>query len=205
MCSVNFSDIRAQAYTYLGLHGIQEDGDTDALIQECLAKLQEMQHFRYLHKIFTDVPAFLQKPPYTEFLGGCSGVILCATSLGGEVDDYIRYLSRTDMAKSVVAGAAASALIEYLADEHEKTLGENLTYRFCPGYGGSSVEDLKPLFALLQPEKIGITLSANCFMLPEKSMAGIIGIGKRVRKSCENCCMLPHCALRKDGQRCYKE
>ncbi len=203
MSSVNYSEIKPQIYNYLGFHNIAPDSVTDEMITECLRELENVVHFRYIHRIFETPPEFLKAEPYREFLSGCTGVILSVTTLGAETDKRIKYLARTDMTKSVISDAAASAYLEYLSDMHEKTLGDNLTYRFCPGYGGSSVTDLKHIFKLLQPEKIGVTVSDTCFMLPEKTMAGVLGIGKSCAKTCKGCFMLPDCNYLKEGTRCY--
>lgn len=200
---MNFFEIRDRAYTYLGYGGVTASEETDAAIRSCLAELEKIVHFRYLHKIFVAPPDFLLKEPYLAFLHGCEGVILCATTLGAEADRRIKTLARVDMASAVVWNAVAAAVLEQLADAHEKTLGDTLTYRFCPGYGGSSVHDLPALFDLLHPEKIGITLTDSLYMLPEKSMAGILGIGKRARKSCKDCLVSTHCVYKKEGKTCY--
>lgn len=200
---MNFSEIKSQIYSYLGFHGVGQDTKTDALIEECLVELESLVRFKYLYEYFSALPEFLQKQPYLTFFGGCSQVILSVMTLGAEADKRIKYLSRTDMTKSVVADACASALLEKLSDEYEKTLGENLTYRFCPGYGGSDVSDIKYIFDALKPERIGVTLGKNMYMLPSKSMAGIIGVGKRVKKTCGQCVVKAHCAYRKEGRRCY--
>ena len=130
-------------------------------------------------------------------------MMLSVMTLGAEVDRRINRLFRTDMTRAVVLDACASAYLEARSDEYERGLGGSLTYRFCPGYGESPVTDLRQIFDLLHPEKIGVSLSESCFMLPSKSMAGIIGIGKTVQKTCEGCFMLPHCKYREDGKRCY--
>lgn len=203
MCSASFSELKKSIYSYLGFRGVGESAQTDALIASCLAELDEVQQFNCLAKIYRTPPAFLQKQPYRSFLEGCTAVILSVTTLGAETDRRIKRLARTDVAKSIVFDACASALLEYLADRRESRLGENLTYRFCPGYGGSDVRDIAYIFELLHPEKIGVTLLDTGYMLPSKSMAGVIGAGKRSRKSCGNCFMLPHCQYRKEGARCY--
>ena len=92
--------------------------------------------------------------------------------------------------------------MEQRSNEYEKTLGE-LSFRFCPGYGGSDVADLKEIFTLLQPEKIGITLSENYYMLPSKTMAGVLAVGGGAQKKCGNCILLDRCRYRKEGTRCY--
>lgn len=203
MCSPSFSDIKPQIYNYLGFKGVQPSPETDSLILSCYAEVEKTARFNYLYKAFDAIPEFLRKPPYADFLSGTTGVILCAMTIGADIDRLTRRYSRTDMTRSVIFDACASAYLEARADGYEKTIAENLTYRFCPGYGGSSVDDLKHIFALIHPEKIGITLNENSFMLPSKSMAGIIGIGKSVQKSCENCFMRGNCRYREEGRRCF--
>lgn len=200
---MNFSDLKPQIYNYLGFRGVTESPETDETIRAVLSTLEGTVQFNYLYKSFETAPAFLQKPPYEEFLKGCKGVILSVMTLGAGVDRKINQLSRTDMSRAIVYDACASAYLEARSDEYEKSLGNALTYRFCPGYGGSDVSDIKYIFELLCPEKIGVTLNENFFMLPSKSMAGVIGIGKSTKKTCEGCFMLPHCRYREDGRTCY--
>ena len=200
---MNFSDIKPQIYSYLGFRGVPASDETDAMIESCLSELEGIAQFRYLYKSFGAVPEFLEKQPYNEFLQGCDGVILSVMTLGASVDRRINQLSRTDMTRAVILDSCASAYLEKCSDEYEHNIADNLTYRFCPGYGGSSVEDLKNIFELLRPEKIGVALNDSNFMLPSKSMAGVIGIGKKTKKSCEGCFMLPHCKYREEGGRCY--
>ena len=200
---MNYSDFTAQAYSYLGFRGMGASSETDALILNCLSEIEKAAQFNYLYRSFDTPPAFLQKEPYLAFLKGTKGVILSVMTLGAGVDRLIKKASRADMVRAVVLDACASAYLECKSDEYEKMLGDNLTYRFCPGYGGSSVEDLKEIFALLHPEKIGISLNDSNFMLPSKSMAGVIGIGKQTKKSCGDCFMLPHCKFREGGRTCY--
>lgn len=200
---MNSSDLKKQIYAYLGFHGVGQSDETDRQIESCLSELELIGQFNYLYRFFECVPDFLQKSPYIEFLEGCNGVILSVMTLGAETDRKIKLLSRTNMALGVVMDACASAYLEYRSDEFEKSIGDNLTYRFCPGYGGSSVSDLRDIFTLLRPERIGVTLNESNFMLPTKSMAGVIGVGKHKEKSCGSCILLGHCKYREDGIRCY--
>ena len=203
MCSLSFSDIKPQIYNYLGFKGVQPSPETDELILSCFTEVEQTAQFNYLYKAYTTPPDFLTKPPYAGFLSGTTGVILSAMTIGAEIDRRIRKLTRTDLTKAIVLDACSGAYLEARADEYEKTIADNLTYRFCPGYGGSSTDDLKHIFRLLCPEKIGMTLNESNFMLPSKSMAGIIGIGKSVKKTCDDCFMLPNCRYREEGKRCY--
>ena len=200
---MNFSDFKAQVYSYLGFKGMGASDDTDALIEECLTEIERCAQFNYLYRAYDELPAFLNKEPYRSFLSGTKGAIVSVMTLGAWVDRLISRASRADMARAAVLDAVSSAYLELKSDEYERTLGDDLSYRFCPGYGGSSVEDLKEIFALLHPEKIGVTLSESNFMLPSKSMAGVIGIGTQRKRRCGDCFMLAHCKFREDGRTCF--
>ena len=200
---MNFSEIKLSVYTYLGYKGVDFDENIDKMIENCLCELEKIVQFRYVYKAFESAPAFLLKEPYIDFLSGSSSVILVATTLGAEVDRRIKYLGKVDVQKSLVTDACASALLEYLADGYEKKFGDERTYRFCPGYGGSEIYDIKYIFELIKPQSIGITLLDSNLMLPMKSMAGIIGVGKKLQKTCKNCINLSACAFRKEGKTCY--
>ena len=158
--------------------------ETDALIGECLEELKTLAHFRYVYRLFDTPPEFLCVQPYTDYLRGSSGVIVAVMTLGGETDRRIKFYERTDAARAIVLDACANAYLEELSDDYERRLHPDLSYRFCPGYGGSSVNDLKEIFRILKPEKIGLSLTESNYMLPCKSMAGVIAVGNSAQKTC---------------------
>ena len=199
------SSLERRVRSYLGFKGMESDPTTEKVIAECLAEVKEAGQFRYFYRIFDELPDFLRADPYAGFLSGCNKVILSITTLGAEVDRRVKVLSRTDLVKSLVFDACASAYLEELADDFEKGLGDDLTYRFCPGYGGSQMSDIRHIFTLVRPEKSGVTLTEEGYMLPLKSMAGIIGVGKKMHKNCGNCMMHSHCEYLKEGVTCWTE
>ena len=199
---MNSSDLEKNILTYLGFHG-EANEETRARIKDILPRVIAAARFRRSEGRFTALPFFLQREPYLKFLSGCHSVVLEAVTLGGEVDLLIRRLSKEDMLSGFVADACASALLEAYADDAEEALGEERTYRFCPGYGGSDVKDVKYILESVKAEKIGITLSESGLMLPQKSMAGFVGLGKRTKKSCGACMLKEHCAYRKEGKVCF--
>lgn len=145
----------------------------------------------------------MRKAPYEEFLRGCKGAVLCLTTLGAEVDRKLKRLARTDMTAAVLYDACASAALEARADEYEACFGTPRTYRFCPGYGGSELSDVRHIYAALRGERIGVTVGADCYMLPSKSMAGIIGLGKAAVKRCGDCILRAHCGYLRENRLCY--
>lgn len=204
MNSSEFETLRPRIYNYLGFHKMGRSPETDALVADCVAELEKTARFRYIYTVEETVPGFLKKPPYSEFLEGASGVMISAMTLGIEVDKKINRLFHTDVSRGAAMDASASAYLEYLSDKKERELGAGGP-RFCPGYGGSSVSDLKFIFEILHPEKIGITLNESDFMLPSKSMAGIIALGKEGRLSCRGCFMAGSCEFLKEGKTCFDQ
>lgn len=200
---MNFLKLKKSVYAYLGFHSVAPEESTDAEIDNGIKEVEKLAHFRYSYKYFETPPSFLNKQPYTAYLKDSTGVILSVMTLGGEIDRRINIYGKTDKRKAVIFDACASALLEELSDEYERQIADNLSYRFCPGYGGSGVEDLQFIFGILQPEKIGVSLTESGYMLPCKSMAGIIAVGGKHKKNCGRCVLKEHCLYIKEGTTCY--
>ncbi len=201
---MNCSEWRRAACAYLGCRG-EPSADLLARVDACLDEAYSLAHFAYIGKTYTALPAWLHKQPYLGFLAGCTGCVLEAMTLGSEVERRVRALMTTDPARAVVLDACASALVELLGDDRERELfGEERTPRFCPGYGGSDVADNAWLFRELSPERIGMQLLPSGMMAPQKSMAGIVGLGKRGQRACGACMLRPTCNFLKEGTRCFR-
>ena len=203
MNSSEYEFLKPQILNYLGFRGADGDPGVEEMIKACLKEVEEAAQFNCLYKFFDAPPEFLNAEPYREFLLDSKGVIVTASTLGISADRLVKRLFVSDPAKAAVADCCASAYIEFLSNRFEKTLGDDLSYRFCPGYGGSSVNDIKYIFDILHPEKIGMELTPSMFMLPSKSLAGVIAVGKRAEKSCRDCFMAKSCHYLKEGKRCY--
>lgn len=112
-----------------------------------------------------------------------------------------------DILKSYIADTLGSIIAEKSADAMERVLETALesdslrhTNRYSPGYCGWHVSQQKLLFSLFEDEKpCGVTLTDSSLMLPIKSVSGVIGIGKDVRKLDYTCglCSLESCFRRK--------
>ena len=75
-----------------------------------------------------------------------------------------------------------------------------LSSRCSPGYAGCKLANQAGIFALLEPEKIGVTLSSGLMMIPEKTVSGIIGVSDRPFPSepstCDRCTLRETCKSR---------
>lgn len=132
--------------------------------------------------------------------------IFICTAGQGFSDFSGKYNKEGDYLKGYIVDTMGSVVVEksmdFIQSELEKqvqTEGMKITNRYSPGYCNWSVDYQKQLFSLLPPLACGITLSASCLMIPVKSVSGIIGIGRNVRKSSYSCdiCNNPRCIYRK--------
>ena len=127
----------------------------------------------------------LESQNLAEFLKGSSEVLLMGSTAGQPIMDAIEKVSKDgDLTRAVVYNAAASEL----ADEalswlmvyfRHQLRRENLGLdyrRFSAGYGDLAIENQKKFWELLKLDQIGVSITENFFLLPEKSVTAISGI-----------------------------
>ncbi len=124
----------------------------------------------------------------------------------GPTEQYKMYWKNNEPLKAYFTDRLGSIAVEkamdIFQDQLEKEMNDEklfITNRYSPGYCGWSVKEQAKLFALLPDRPCGITLTPSSLMLPEKSISGVIGIGKEVRFSAYSChlCELSTCVYRK--------
>ncbi|WP_296877786.1 vitamin B12 dependent methionine synthase [Thomasclavelia sp.] len=207
--------IKETALKYLGYQNQMLDATTNRLLDEGLTELEQFP-FKYMFKTYhlrkyplmiEELGISLDYPDLVDLFAACSQVVVCACTLGIELDKRLRYYSLIDMTKMTIMDALSSAYLEFKADEFEakQDFGSH-TYRFCPGYGSVPLELNHLLANALQCDKhIGLTVLPDHLLLPQKSMIGLIGIGEnKDQKHCFSCSLKNNCIYRKRGQRCYK-
>ena len=200
----NYSDLINLCYAYIGYKKENKDLYIENKVLEAIKELENISQFKYIYVEYTNLLPFLNKEPYLKFLKGSKSYFICDTTLGVLVDKRISLLSKIDMPYMVIFNSCAAAYLEYLADNYEyNNLGDDISYRFCPGYGGSSVKDLLELKKYLRIDKIGIQLFDSGMMLPEKSMIGIVAKNKNLEKSCDGCILNNDCKYKKEGRKCF--
>lgn len=102
----------------------------------------------------------------------------------------------------VIGSEAVESAADLMQDDLEKELiisGLNITNRFSPGYCGWNVSEQHKLFSLIPYNFCGIRLTESALMDPIKSVSGIIGIGKNVRRLPYTCsiCDMKDCIYRR--------
>jgi cobalamin-dependent methionine synthase I len=131
---------------------------------------------------------------------------------GEEFETFQKRLkTEGDMVRVFIADALGSVIAEKCADQMELTLQESIdklgwkhTNRFSPGYCGWHVSEQQKLFPLFDGHTCGITLTESSLMVPIKSVSGIIGLGREVRKLDYTCglCTFEKCYKRKKKISC---
>ncbi len=166
--------------------------------------VEKVSYFQYVYAEFSRRLDFLQQKDYADYLQNSERYLLCATTLGIQVDRQLQRLQLENMAFAVVFDAVAGIFLEEAADDFESHLPfSNRSFRFCPGYGGTSLLDNKVIADYVQAKKIGITFLDSGLMVPSKSMTGVIRLGGESRKSCAGCIAASDCAFRRRGTTCY--
>jgi len=118
-------------------------------------------------------------------LRGCSQAVMFGITLGEELTTQTKKLfAAGNSADGVIFDAVGSESVEAAADKLELYLRQQFMrlhlalnpMRFSPGYGNWAITAQQDFFRLLPMEKIGMTLSLQMFMRPEKSITAVIGI-----------------------------
>lgn len=233
--------LREETLRYLRYTDQVLSDEQNALIDTAIAEVLEYAAPRTVHRVFTlhekdgllgiDAEIDLHYPDIQRLLTGCGSCLLIAGTLGVPLDQKMRYYSRFDMTRYVIMDAAASALVEETCDTLQESLPFSpYTFRFSPGYGDVPLSLQKQLLQVLDAgRRIGLTLTPNMLMLPQKSISGIVGIGKNNRtgeetrddnehddvdgnrhgmesqkRTCNNCRRYNNCEYRRNNTVCYQ-
>lgn len=113
----------------------------------------------------------------------CPEAVAFIVSLGPAVDELIAGAPR--LADAYLLDTIASAAAEKVADSFHRGVraalapGEDLSFRYSPGYCDWPLAGQDVLFSLVPGGEAGVTLSSHRLMQPRKSVSGLIGIGSR--------------------------
>lgn len=116
------------------------------------------------------------------------------------------YQQNGDFLEAFIVESIGSATVENAMDNIQRALeadmqkeGEKITNRYSPGYCDWKLSGQQALFRAIGTHPTGITLTESCLMQPIKSVSGIIGIGKEVKKRPYGCaiCNSKTCTYRK--------
>jgi hypothetical protein len=134
-------------------------------------------------------------------------VFVC--TIGSGMENWVNQLLQTDdYFKGYLVDTFASELVDAAMDVIQSQLEEGMekqglkiTNRFSPGYCGWLVSEQHKLFSLFPKNFCGITLTNSALMIPLKSISGIIGIGRTIKKKAYPCkfCDMQNCVYRRNS------
>jgi hypothetical protein len=216
---IPFSEIelsREEIIKEIGYKDTLPDDTISGTIDRLLALLKKTVQPRYVYQIVegeiegTSVhilnEAFHTGPTITHLLEKSSAFALFAATAGVEFEQILQEYKQTEdivvnYLLDVMGTCIAEKTGDYLEQKLEEEIGAELlhTHRFSPGYCNWHLTEQRKIFSLLGNRPCGITLSDVCLMLPVKSISGIIGIGKEVKRKQYACqyCELETCYKRK--------
>jgi len=155
----------------------------------------------------------LRSKSLCEFLEGADQCVIMSATLGPRIDSRMGILQLTNMSMAYLFDLVCLHYLEMKLDAWESNFrkvveGESkfLTQRFSPGYGDLPLETQGEVLDYLDAQKrIGIELTGNFLMIPQKSVTAILGISedpfKRSYSRCDACLRRENCKTR-GGKHC---
>jgi hypothetical protein len=118
----------------------------------------------------------------------CSQVAIFVVTIGKYLEETTAQLAKDGLIlQATVLDAIGSDAVEKVADfvqdrikEIAEAQGLVTSQRFSPGYCDWNVGQQRILFYALNGNTLGIRLTGECLMVPQKSISGIIGIGSSI-------------------------
>jgi len=123
-----------------------------------------------------------------QLLEHCHQVAIFLVTIGKYLEETTSQLAKDGLIlQATVLDAIGSDAVERLADfaqdkikEIAEAQGLVTSRRFSPGYCDWNIGQQRMLFYALTGNTLGIRLTGECLMIPQKSISGIIGIGPSI-------------------------
>jgi len=121
----------------------------------------------------------------TKLLEHCQQVAMFLVTIGEYLEETTSQLTKDGLVlQATVLDAIGSGAVEKVADfvqdkikEIAEAQGLVTSQRFSPGYCDWNIGQQRMLFYALAGNTLGVRLTGDCLMIPQKSISGIIGIG----------------------------
>ena len=206
--TLTYDDLRitpANLYKQMGYHDVLPDEATQHETAAVISEVRPWLRPQFCYFVTRQQPTFDMGRIILNQLKGAEAYALFLCTSGTEFEAYQqRLMHEGDMVRVFIADALGSVIAERCADQMEhqlqasiQKLGWHHTNRFSPGYCGWHVSQQQQLFPLFQGHTCGIRLTDSSLMIPIKSVSGILGLGKKVRKNEYSCGLC-------DYKKCYK-
>ncbi len=118
---------------------------------------------------------------------GCQSVVIALCTIGGMLEEKVSALFKAGKyTEALILDSAGSVAVDSLADQINRLIcqkalisGVKVGPRLSAGYGKWTLEDQRLIFRLLRGESIGVHLTDQCMMIPQKSISFGVGVGVR--------------------------
>jgi len=118
-------------------------------------------------------------------LAPCQQAVCFVCSIGSRLEGEVAALmGRGETLRASLLDAIGSEATERVADYVEakvkreaESVGAGITLRYSPGYCDWDITQQRKLFKIFEPDDIGVSLTEECLMIPQKSVSGIVGVG----------------------------
>jgi hypothetical protein len=136
-------------------------------------------------KIFLAGNLIFDSKKLSSFLSNCKEAALMGATAGISIMEAIKEKTNQDnLAVAVVYDATASEIVDagldwimdYLNQQVRRERKTLLPRRFSAGYADFDLKNQKIIYQKLQMEKIGVTITDEFILLPEKSVTAVSGI-----------------------------
>jgi hypothetical protein len=135
-------------------------------------------------RVQLDNNALFESGMLAELLKDSREVFLMAATAGADIVERTgAEIGSGNASIGVILDATASetvdSALDWMQDFINKMLereGKTLTRRYSPGYGDLQLHAQKMVFASLELEKIGISITERYLLVPEKSVIAIAGV-----------------------------
>jgi len=119
-------------------------------------------------------------------LSDCRWAAVFLVTIGSDLgEEMSKLMKKGDILEALILDAIGSEAVEQACfkvqgavKERAGVNGCQATAAYSPGYCDWDVSQQKVLFQALDSTSLGVSLTESCMMVPEKSVSGIIGIGK---------------------------
>ena len=197
-------------YEAMGYHGALPDEATQHETQAIVDDVRRWLRPQFCFFVRQALPDFDIGRIIERQLRGSEAYTLFICTSGVKFEAYQQQLKQADdMVRVFIADSLGSVIAEKCADQMEIAVQESIdklgwhhTNRFSPGYCGWHVSQQQLLFPLFEGHTCGVRLTDSSLMLPIKSVSGIIGLGKEVRRLDYTCglCNFEKCYKRRKKQ-----
>ncbi|EHQ90991.1 hypothetical protein [Desulfosporosinus youngiae] len=143
-------------------------------------------------------------------LGSAEGAVLFAMTIGSTIDQRVKdYTDQGQTLEAFILDSAGSALMAKVADTAIAEIAEtykagqfSTTFPLGPGHSyWKGLEDVRSIISFLKGDRIGIRLTDSNLMLPKKSIAMVMGVGRNLpdfsgKTHCDFCHLKGNCTMR---------